>query len=199
MPRYQCRQCGKELSWNGFTCSKECSEKFWTKKLDEHSQPSMLTTHCCKCGKEIDLVAMKTPQGTMCDDCYYKEHEPIPNTYLSPEHALYVKNKRSKPMPTKKIKYCQYCGNEFKEQRSTKKFCSDACKVAFHRMPETISKQAEIIKDSIETMYGCFRRDERLADDYDKLLSEIQLILIERRKEVNHVQKSLFDEDNKHV
>lgn len=91
---------------------------------------------------------------------------------------------------------CIYCGKQFTAQRSTAKYCSDACKVAFNRMPQDNKNKYEIIRQNLITMSQNFRRDERLANDYDKMLGTLQALIIEQRQAINHNQLNLFDNED---
>jgi hypothetical protein len=55
---------------------------------------------------------------------------------------------------------CQRCDKEFDAKRSTKRFCSDACRQRNHR-PNRIEKYDRLVNDY-----------NRLLDDYNKLHAE---------------------------
>ena len=45
---------------------------------------------------------------------------------------------------------CLYCGEKFKRERISKKFCKPAHRTAFHRLPERVDNMMQVAYDAIK-------------------------------------------------
>jgi hypothetical protein len=81
---------------------------------------------------------------------------------------------------------CAWCKSEFEAQRSSAKFCSDACKTANHRyQPMALVGDCErSIQHQLKEMTKVLKRSPQLAPEVYSKLSAISNQLYEVQKEL---------------
>lgn len=134
-----CKQCGNEFKvWRanlergrGVFCSKKCQAEWQRKNWKGESNPSFrgksITRHCGYCGKKFrfKLCEKREGRGRFCSkECHYKWRK---------ETGAMAGEKASRWRGGGIVRYCEYCGREFRAKRSEVekgkgKFCSIKCK-----------------------------------------------------------------------
>jgi hypothetical protein len=76
------------------------------------------------------------------------------------------------------ILYCKHCSNKFEAQRKSAKYCSDACRVAWHRLKKDIDNQFYDARFAIRSIINLM--------DYDHLTLRGDKHLTELANEINN-------------
>jgi predicted nucleic acid-binding Zn ribbon protein len=159
---YECKNCGKALSWNGLTCSKECSEQLWTDNLNKRYAPTTLSTgvneryghetlrgavkrrdgissnykfgrNCSHCGKHHNRYSQYCSNACK-QTAYRRRHDPESGSgQRRRERAQNAV--MTKKFRSKKI-ICEFCGEETFvsiAESTNRQYCSNACKQKAYR------------------------------------------------------------------
>lgn len=71
-------------------------------------------------------------------------------------------------------KICQYCGVEFNSLRSDAKFHSNACRIAWNKLPHRISEKTDKMLEELNEMRGLVKKFPHLKPKLDEQLTRVQ-------------------------
>ena len=131
----KCIVCGKEFELvhgkGDKVCSKECLSKLRSEMLSKEKH----TYKCKNCGKEFESKFVKNKPEFCCRDCYWEYRRNHKNDEYS---NVFDDRKRN----AREVRKCEMCGNEFEVyKKSTKRFCSDECRVKYQNTEEFKNKR----------------------------------------------------------